>query len=404
MASLRERFLAVKRREMLEAVKTSILAGDTAGVQSELNRSRSLIGGPQMSSTAARIISGRVDGTLDHAGASAEWLSLHHSLASTTKPAVWFLLESLAQAVGCFAASASFGESGFTAMARSRNVFTRFVGALHSRNLPAAIEAWSARPRGSASEWDDAGHYLWLWSGGNAGAPQWSTDSPWLSVVEGKAVTIVGPAPTGPSSVPVEQSSLVCRVIAPGVVDWPATDIAQGRCDLAYTNSKSTKWFVAQGKATELERFRYLSYRTSSGDALGLERSRVAFHHKNLLPMRWDRTNMVPLAAWDLLHVPGVQVSITGTTFFASRTAYTANDVRFDAERNQSTDQAGSTGIVFERCVSFSHHNIGAHLTFMANLAEAGAVEFDREGSAVIAMSYRDYLREIDEFYGIPQV
>ena len=84
MASLPERFLAVKRREMLEAVKRSILAGDTAGVQSELNRSRSLIGGPQMSSTAARIISGRVDGTLDHAGASAEWLSLHHALASTT--------------------------------------------------------------------------------------------------------------------------------------------------------------------------------------------------------------------------------------------------------------------------------------------------------------------------------
>ena len=78
--------------------------------------------------------------------------------------------------------------------------------------------------------------------------------------------------------------------------------------------------------------------------------------------------------------------------------------MRFDAERNQSTDQAGSTGIVFERCVSFSHHNIGAHLNLMANLAGARAVEFDREGSAVIAMSYRDYLAEIDEFYGVTKV
>jgi hypothetical protein len=404
MASLRERFLAVKRREILESVKASILTGNAAGIQSQLRESRSLIGGPQVASTAARIIMGRVDGALEHPTASSEWLDLHHSLAPDTKPAVWFLLESLAQAVGCFAASAAFGESGFAAMERSRNVFTRFIGALHSRNLPGAIDAWSSRPSGSAPEWEDAGHYLWLWSGGKTGTPLWSLDSSWLSVVEGKPVTIVGPAPTGPTSAPVEESSLVCRVIAPGVVDWPATDIAQGRCDLAYANSKSTKWFVAEGKSSDLERFRYLSYRTSSGDALGLGHSRVAFHHKNLLPMPWDRTNMVPLAAWDLLHVPGARVSITGTTFFASRTAYTANDVRFDAERNQSTDQAGSTGIVFERCVSFSHHNIGAHLTFMANLAVARAVEFDREGSAVVAMSYRDYLAEIDEFYGIPKV
>jgi hypothetical protein len=197
---------------------------------------------------------------------------------------------------------------------------------------------------------------------------------------------------------------MVARVIAPGVTDWPESDIAQGRCDLAYANSKSTKWFVNQKKSGELSRFRYLSYRTSSGDALGLEHGRVAFHHKALLPMPWDRTNMVPVAAWDLLHVPDTKVSIVASNFFASRTAYTANDVRFDAERNQATDQSGSTGIVFERCVSFSFHNIGAHLNLMANLASAGAVSFDAEGSAVVAMGYRDYLAEIDELYGVGKV
>lgn len=404
MASLRERFFAVKRRDMLETVKAAILSGDAGVIRSALSASPAPIGGRDTAKTAASILGGRVEGAIDHAQASTQWSQLHFSLARDTKSEVWFLLESLAQAVGCFAASAAFGESGFATMAGSRNTYTRFVGALHSRNLDGAIEAWSSRPQGSAPEWDDAGHYVWLWSGGEAGAAQWSADSSWLSVVENQRVAIVGPAPTGPDSGAISESTLVCRIIAPGVLEWPTTDIAQGRCDLAYANSKSTKWFVSQGKAAELERFRYLSYRTSSGDALGLERGRVAFHHKNLLPMRWDRTNMVPLAAWDLLHVPGATVSITGTTFFASRTAYTANDVRFDAERNQSTNQAGSTGIVFERCVSFSHHNIGAHLNFMANLADAGAIAFDPEGSAVVAMSYRDYLEEIDEFYGIPKV
>jgi len=113
---------------------------------------------------------------------------------------------------------------------------------------------------------------------------------------------------------------------------------------------------------------------------------------------------MVPVAAWDLLHVPDTQVAIVASNFFASRTAYTANDVRFDAERNQATDQSGSTGIVFERCVSFSFHNIGAHLNFMANLAQAGSVSFDAEGSAVLAMTYRDYLKEIDALYGVTKV
>ena len=404
MASLRERFLAVKRRDLLETVKAAILDGESNSIRSALSSARALIGGRDTAQTVADILSGRVTEELDHAQASARWSELHVSLPRDTKSEVWFLLESFAQAVGCFAASAAFGESGFATMAQSRNTYTRFLGALHSRNLDGAIDAWTSRPRGSAPEWDDAGHYLWLWSVGEAGTAQWSTDSSWLSVVEAQEVAIVGPAPTSPDSPAISESTLVCRIIAPGVLKWPETDIAKGRCDLAYANSKSTKWFVAQGKAAELERFRYLSFRTSSGDALGLARSRVAFHHKRLLPMPWDRTNMVPLAAWDLLHVPEVSVSIAGTTFFASRTAYTANDVRFDAERNKSTDQAGSTGIVFERCVSFSHHNIGAHLNVMSNLAEAGAVSFDREGSAVVAMSYRDYLSEIDEFYGIPKI
>ena len=402
MASLLERYKSVKRRELLERIKAAIEAGDTAAVRSALSKYSSYLGKDAVA-VLHHVMCGRMDNSLGHDDASNALRSL---ATGYSPPDVegWFLVESLGQAAGCFAAAAVFGEKGVLALAQSPHPEKAFIGAVHSRNLDAATRAYQPGARAGDDFWADAGHYLWLWSKGEAGLASWSTDSTWRDIVEGQDVLIVGPAPTPSNTKKVPSTTLVARVIAPGVVTWPSSDIASGRCDLAYANSKTTKWFVRENKASLLAPFSYLSFRTDSGTALRMKNSRVAFHHKRLLPMPWDRTNMVPLAAWDLLHVPDVSVSITGTTFFASQTAYTSNDVRFDAERNQNTDQAGSTGIVLERCVSFSHHNIGAHLNLMANLADAGVVSFDADGARVVALSYADYMAEIDQFYGFARV
>lgn len=402
MASLLERYKAVKRRELLERVKAAIESGSHKGVSSALSKYSSYIGRDAVA-VLDSMIRGRMNDSLSHTDAS----NALRSLATTYSPAStegWFLVESLGQAAGCFGAAAAFGEKGMGALSQSTTPHLAFIGAVHTRNLEAALAAYQRGNTTGDDFWLDAGHYLWLWSKGTSGAASWSNDSSWRALVEGRDVAIVGPAPTPPRAKKVSAQTLVARVIAPGVVSWPESDIASGRCDLAYANSKTTKWFVRENKASLLKPFSFLSFRTDSGTALGIKNSRVAFHHKRLLPMPWDRTNMVPLAAWDLLHVPDVTVSISGTTFFASQTAYTANDVRFDAERNQSTDQSGSTGIVLERCVSFSHHNIGGHLNLMANLAEAGALSFDKDGARVVALSYADYMAEIDQFYGVPRV
>ena len=402
MASLLERYKAVKRRELLERVKTAIESDDHKGVSAALSRYGSYLGRDALT-VLDSVIRGRMDDSLSHEDASTAL----RSLATTYSPASiegWFLVESLGQAAGCFGAAASFGEKGMVALSQSTTPHLAFIGALHTRNLQAATAAYQRGNSPGDEFWLDAGHYLWLWSKGTSGAASWSNDSSWRAVVEGHDVAIIGPAPTPAGTKKISASTLVARVIAPGVVTWPDTDIASGRCDLAYANSKTTKWFVRENKSSFLKPFSFLSFRTDSGTALGIKNSRVAVHHKRLLPMPWDRTNMVPLAAWDLLHVPDITVSISGTTFFASQTAYTANDVRFDAERNQSTDQSGSTGIVLERCVSFSHHNIGGHVNLMANLAEAGALSFDKDGARVVALSYADYMAEIDQFYGVPRV
>lgn len=402
MATLLDRYRHVKRREFLEAVKSAIEAGNTSAVSTALERGKRLLGA-QACSTLATVITGRMDNSLGHDQADSVLASLAQSV-SPRDSEVWFILESLCQAAGCFVAGADYAAKGFQALKDSGNPQSRFLAAIHQRDLDCATEVYHETTHKTDPFWDDAGHYLWLWSNKKEGAPHWTGDTMWAEYVENHAVSIVGPAPTPPRAKKVSADTLVCRIIAPGVVSWPKTDIASGRCDIAYANSKTTKWFIREHQQDALESFDYVNFRTESGLAMGIERSRTAFHHKRLLPMPWDRTNMVPLAAWDLLHVPGVSVSIAGTTFFASATAYTANDVRYDAERKTSTDQSGSTGIVLERCVSFSHHNIGAHLNFMANLATAGALSFDRAGSRVVGLSYRDYMAEIDEFYGRPRV
>jgi len=40
----------------------------------------------------------------------------------------------------------------------------------------------------------------------------------------------------------------------------------------------------------------------------------------------------------------------------------------------------------------------------MANLADAGVVSFDADGARVVALSYADYMAEIDQFYGFARV
>jgi hypothetical protein len=113
---------------------------------------------------------------------------------------------------------------------------------------------------------------------------------------------------------------------------------------------------------------------------------------------------MVPLMVWDLMSVPDVTVTIAGTTFFATPAAYTADSVRFSHSNRGTADQRGSSGGLFERCRSFSHHALTHHLSFLANLVSAGAVSIDREGAEVLALTEIDYLGRLDQLYGVDRL
>ena len=107
---------------------------------------------------------------------------------------------------------------------------------------------------------------------------------------------------------------------------------------------------------------------------------------------------------WDALSVPDVTVTIAGTTFFATPASYTPHNLRFSHSDAGTADARGSAGGLFERCLSFSHHALTDHLSFVANLVEAGVVGMDSEGAAVVKMSTEEYLVTLDELYGAGRV
>ena len=408
-SDLPARLRMARSRALLDAVKSAIEHGSADQVESALRTAKSLLGGKDVSAVLTDVIVGRIDGSLDHAEASQHLEQLAaRADARGLRPLQWFVLEHLSRAIGCFVASLAFGDSGRQAVLEGRGKRDHpsvFLAHLYNHDVDSAVAVWDQQNTDEADgeAWTDAGQLLWLLTAGEHGRRDIAPTGSWRDALEGRTILALGPAPTSlPSS--GWSNALVARVATPGVTGWPDADVVGGRVDLTYANSDSAKWFVANNERQLFDRVEFASFRTSVWQQLGLANGRTAYHHKRLLPMPFDKTNMVPLIAWDVLHVPDVSLHIAGTTFFASATAYTLQDVRLKEERGGHTDQRGSTGIRFERCVSFSGHHLSAHHTLMALLARAGVVSFDDDGQRVLELSTREYLADIDRLYGVDAV
>ena len=380
-------------------------------VPSLVNRHHKILGSQQHANTLADVLTGRLDNQLSHAEASAALREAARSLASVTAPpTTWFVWENLSRAIGCFSASLEFTRGAFDLITslpiRSDAERGRlFLAHLYQGDIERAGHAWhtSSPTTETAGFWTDAGHLLWLLTGGESGRADHTPHDAFAEDVSGREVLVWGPAPVSEVST-VSEGGYVARVIAPGVTGFDSADALGGRCDIAYASSRVTKALIADGSAEVLDQFRWVSFRTDSWKSLDIAHGRTAHHHKRLLPSPWDKTNVIPLAVWDLLHVKDVSVRVGATTFFASAQAYTTEETRLKDEATGKTDERGSTGLRFERCLSLSHHNLSAHHQLMALLMKAAAVTFDQAGTEVLQMSLADYMAEIDALYGVEAV
>jgi len=406
MGSLALRVRNQARKKLLAELDGAISTGDTARANTAVKFSGLLLGLPAASRRElGRIVTGRLDNTLTHSEATTHLHHLAHSLPHTLPTDTLLTLENIARSIGCFHASHHFTTLAHHHIHHTPHPpETRFLAHLHTRNLPGAIDTYNAVSTHNTAFWHDASHYLWLWSHGDVGTPHHTTDHTWTNTLTGHHITILGPAPTTHTP-PATPHHLVARVIVPGVMSWSDDSGPFGSaCDLAYANSRSTKWFIANERPEAFERFRLVSFRTDKWRELGITNGRTARNQSRLLMLPTDKTNLVPLMVWDVLSVPDVTVTIAGTTFFATATSYTPDNLRFTHSEAGTADARGSAGGLFERCLSFSHHALTDHLSFVANLVDAGAVDIDSAGADVVTMSAEDYLTALDQLYGVDRV
>ena len=376
-----------------------------------VTRHHKILGSQQHADALADVVTGRLDNQLSHAEASRALTEAARSLSSlNAPPTTWFVWENLSRAIGCFAASLEFTHGAFDTITslpiRSDAERARlFLAHLYRGDIERAGHAWhtSSPTTETAAFWTDAAHLLWLLTKGESGRADQTRHEAFAEDLSGRDVLVWGPAPVAKPP-KISEGGYVARVIAPGVTAFDAADPLGGRCDLAYASSRVTKALIADNAADVLDQFRWVSFRTDSWRSLDIAHGRTAHHHKLLLPSPWDKTNVIPLAVWDLLHVNDVSVTVGATTFFASAQAYTSQETRLKDDTSGKTDERGSTGLRFERCLSLSHHNLSAHHQLMALLMRAGAVKFDKAGSDVLQMPLADYMAEIDALYGVDAV
>jgi len=389
--------------QLITGVKAALRKGSEKDVSHALSLAGRRLGLPgRVLAELNEIITGRLTNTLTHTDATTTLENLAHTLPTNTPTDTLLTLENISRSIGCFHASHHFTQKAHHHIHHTPHPpETRFLAHLHNRNLPGAIDTYTTTHTTHTPFWQDASHYLWLWSHGHTGTPHHTTDPTWTDTLTGHHITILGPAPTTHTPPPTPHH-LVARVIVPGVVSWTDDSGPFGStCDLAYANSRSTKWFLNNASPAIFEQFRLVSFRTNKWQALTIENGRTARNHSAFLMLNTDKTNMIPLMMWDALSVPDVTVTIAGTTFFATSTSYTPDNLRFTHSEAGTANSQGSAGGLFERCLSFSHHALTDHLSFVANLVTAGVVGIDREGQAVVDMTHEQYLEKLDELYGV---
>ena len=393
--------------QLITGIKSALRAGGENEVSRVLSSAGRRVGLPRPArEELSHIITGRLTNTLTHTDATNRLHTLANTLPHTLPTDTWLTLENIARSIGCFHASHTFTTTAHHLIHTTPHpAETRFLAHLHTRNLHGATTTYTTLPPEHTHTpfWKDAAHYLWLWSNNTHGHPHHTTDTTWTNTLHGHHLTILGPAPT--THTPPPTPHLTARVIVPGVMAWSEDSGPFGSaCDLAYANSRSTKWFINNEPPESFERFRVASFRTEKWRELGISNGRTAKNHSAFLMLSTDKTNMVPLMMWDALSVPEVTLTIAGTTFFATAAAYTPDNLRFTHTDSGTANTQGSAGGLFERCLSFSHHALTDHLSFVANLVDAGVVALDEAGHEVVKMSDEEYLSRLDDLYGVDRI
>jgi hypothetical protein len=362
--------------------------------------------------TAARHVLGEVA----HGEASERIWSAGTSLnPSRFRPEALMAAETLVRASGIFAASLPLTrllhEEIDTRVSRGDGRYSSkaVVAAIHRGELDRAQEALArTRVREPGLE-----RYLAVWS--QRTPPQSastrasdSVDRAFAASLASKTVLIYGPGPVttlpevGPSSISV------IRMVMPDVYLWTSeNDLMSGRSDIAYLNHEAQEWLSGlptEERAAVVGRFSFLVCKKSDNFLQGVEHAGVRVADSASSLYLTGSENTVPAIVVDVLVQTQAKVVIIGTTFFASTLSYRDDHRRIRINRGAKVDVQGRVGGVLERCTMLASHNALENLAIVRNLYNVGLVTGDEAFTEVVALSDEQYLRRLDEIYGVDRL
>jgi len=322
--------------------------------------------------------------------------------------------ETLVRASGIFVASLPLTrllhqEIDTRASRESQYSSMAVIAAIHRGDLNRAEEAL-ARIRAPESSLQ---RYLAVWS--QATAPQSAStlasepvDRAFAESLASKTVLIYGPGPVTELPELTQSGMSVVRMVMPEVYRWDSEkDLVGGRSDIAYLNHEAQEWLSGlspEARESIVRRFSFLVCKKSDDFLRGVEHAGVRVADSAGALYLTGSENTVPAIVVDVLLQSQAQVVVIGTTFFASTLSYRDDHRRLRVNRGVKVDDQGRAGGLLERCTMLASHNALENLAVVRNLYNVGLVAGDRAFTEVVSLTDEQYLRRLDEIYGVDRL
>jgi len=228
----------------------------------------------------------------------------------------------------------------------------------------------------------------------------------WQDFVANSDVLLYGPSDSDGLEGTDFSSFKVLRSLTVGVLRWPATsDLAAGRCEVAYANGETSAWFQSLAVDQQEEAMQHWDFLVTKGHS-NLPLSRVS-------PMACSvrgadslsglfisgSANMVPIMLVDALSRAPRRCFVAGVNFYLAESPYRSEHRGLDAQGRRK-DELGSTGLPFQRCRSLAIHNTFENRTLVRNLYQAHAIQGDTGFESVMTLSDEMYAQGLSEVYG----
>ena len=154
----------------------------------------------------------------------------------------------------------------------------------------------------------------------------------WKKEMTGKSFLVVGPGEILDDSLKVSEFDYVVRTVGAGTYDWKSiSDPFEGRAEIVYLNPENLEYLreASSQDPKLLSGVNWVCVKKSAH--LSLPTRIRSVNSGGLLFLR-GHANLIPLICVDLSRLPGTTISVVGSTFFASTTAYRPDSVRVRAD------------------------------------------------------------------------